>query len=99
MVAIDKGENVHNGDITNPNGLSKLLSFCIFGRDDDYMLDFRYRITTTINYIARNIKNLGQQGEVEILVTDWGSHAPMAHTLKLHRRLTKYADSSMCLRK
>jgi len=83
MIMVDKGENVQNSDVIDLNGPSKLLSICMFGRDDDYMLDFRYRITTTINHLARSIKNLGQQDKVEILVTDWGSHVPMAHTLEL----------------
>jgi len=83
MIMVNKGENVRNSHVIDLNGPSKLLSICMFGRDDDYMLDFRYRITTTINHLARSIKNLGQEDKVEILVTDWGSHAPMAHTLAL----------------
>lgn len=62
---------------------SKLLSILLTGRDDDYMLDFKYRITTTINYIARNLHQLGRLDDVEILVTDWGSRVPMAQTLPL----------------
>lgn len=62
---------------------SKLLSILLTGRDDDYMLDFKYRITTTINYIARNLHQLGRLDDVEILVTDWGSRVPMAQTLLL----------------
>lgn len=62
---------------------SKLLSLLLTGRDDDYMLDFKYRITTTINYIARNLHRLGRLDDVEILVTDWGSRVPMAQTLLL----------------
>ncbi|MBI4620206.1 MAG: hypothetical protein HY739_08605 [Desulfobacterales bacterium] len=78
-----KDENIQNGDVSDLNRPTKLLSICIFGRDDDYMLDFRYRITTTMNHLARSIKNLGQQDKVEILVTDWGSHIPMAQALEL----------------
>jgi predicted O-methyltransferase YrrM len=62
---------------------SKVLSICMIARDDDYMLDFRYRITTTINYIARNLKRLRRLDDVEILVTDWGSDFPMAQSLPL----------------
>lgn len=83
MVMVEKGENVQNSDVIDLNSPSKLLSICMFGRDDDYMLDFRYRLTTTINHLARSIKNLGQQDKVEILVTDWGSHVPMSQTLEL----------------
>lgn len=73
------------GDAVNSakSGVPKLLSICMMGRDDDYMLDFKYRITTTINYLARNLKQLGRLDEVEILVTDWGSEVPLAQTLPL----------------
>ena len=64
-------------------GGRKLLSICLTGKDDNYMLDFRYRITTTINYIARNLKQIRRLDDVEILVTDWGSEVPLAQTLPL----------------
>ncbi len=66
---------------TSQSGASKLLSICMFGRDDDYMPDFKYRITTTINYIARSLEILGRLGDVEIVVTDWASDVPMAQSL------------------
>jgi hypothetical protein len=62
---------------------SKLLSIFILARDDNYMHDFRYRITTTINYLARNLKRLERLNDVEILVVDWGSETPLAKTLPL----------------
>jgi hypothetical protein len=83
MTAVDRDETVQYGAVADLNSPSKLLSICMSGRDDDYMLDFRYRITTTINHLARSIKNLRQQDKVEILVTDWGSHVPMSQTLEL----------------
>ena len=68
---------------TCKNEYSKFLSICMCGKDDDYMPDFLYRITTTLNHFVRNLKQLGRLGEVEILVTDWGSPIPMAQTLEL----------------
>jgi hypothetical protein len=65
----------------------------MYGRDDDYMPDFRYRITTTINHFARSFKQLGRLDDVEILVTDWGSLIPMGQTLKLSpeaARITRF---------
>jgi predicted O-methyltransferase YrrM len=64
-------------------GRATLLSLLLTGRDDEYMPDFRYRITTTINYIARNLHRLGRLDDVDILVTDWGSRVPLAKTLPL----------------
>lgn len=60
---------------------TKLLSICMMGRDDDYTHDFKYRVTTTLNYIARNLNQLGRLDDVEILLTDWGSKVPMADSL------------------
>lgn len=62
---------------------STLLSILLTGRDDDYTLDFKYRITTTINYLARNLRRLNRLDDVDILVTDWGSRVPLAKTLLL----------------
>lgn len=65
------------------NSYRKLLSIVMTGRDDDYMLDFKYRVTTTINHIARNLQRLGHLDEVEIVVVDWGSEVPLAEILAL----------------
>jgi len=40
------------------------------------MDDFKYRITTTINHLARNLGRLGRLADVEIVVVDWGSEVP-----------------------
>lgn len=77
MKSSENPEDVHQ------TGKSKILSICMCGRDDDYMLDFKYRITTTINHIAQNLTQLGRLADVEILVADWGSQIPMVQTLNL----------------
>jgi predicted O-methyltransferase YrrM len=73
----------NNSVDTSGSCRSKLLSICMMGRDDDYSHDFKYRITTTNNYIARNLKQIGRLDDVEVLVTDWGSQVPLAQTLLL----------------
>lgn len=62
---------------------SKLLSIVVTGRNDNYMGNFKYRITTCLNYLARNLKDLGRLDDVEVLVTDWGSDVPLAKVLHL----------------
>jgi hypothetical protein len=54
------------------NGItpSKLLSVVVTGRDDDYMPDYKYRITTSINHIARNLKQLGRLNDVIAMYPD-----------------------------
>ncbi len=50
-----------------------LISFATHGRNDGFMGDFLWRISTCINKIARNFAALGHLDEIEILVGDWGS--------------------------
>ena len=50
-----------------------LISFVTHGRNDGFMGDFAWRVSTCINQIARNFATLGRLGEIEILVGDWGS--------------------------
>jgi hypothetical protein len=71
------------GNNSSQNDESKLLSIVITGRDDDYMPDFLYRITTTLNFIARNLSLLNRLHDVEIVIVDWGSRKPMSETLNL----------------
>jgi len=59
----------------------KLLSFVLAGRNDNYLGDFKYRLATCINYLARNLNRLGRLDDVEILVTDWNSDAPLCEAL------------------
>jgi hypothetical protein len=47
------------------------------------MGNYKYRLTTSINYLARNLKQIGRLEEVEILVTDWNSETPIAKVLPL----------------
>lgn len=62
-----------------------LISFCTFGRDDDYVADFRYRLTTSVNYMARTLAELGRLADVEFVIVDWGSNPPMQRTLPLSK--------------
>lgn len=83
MVEAGKYGDLQNSMTEGPDRSSSSLSICISGRDDDYMVDFKYRITTTINHLAHSICSIANPQEVEILVTDWGSRIPMAQTLDL----------------
>ena len=70
----------------NPSELSKppkLLSLCVAGRNDDYTTDFLYRLSTCINFTAKNLRIIGRLDDVEFLVTDWGSRNPLSEALNL----------------
>jgi len=65
------------------DGGQKMLSLVVMGRNDEYMGNFKYRITTCLNYLARHLTDLGRLDDVEVLVTDWGSMVPLAKVLPL----------------
>lgn len=60
----------------------KLLSLCTVGRNDNYEPDFLYRLTTSVNYTASKLKEIGRLNEVEILITDWGSSPPLSEVVR-----------------
>lgn len=60
-----------------------LLSIVLCGRNDNYLGDFKYRITTAINYLCRNAKKIGRLNEIEVVVVDWNSETPLSKTLLL----------------
>jgi predicted O-methyltransferase YrrM len=62
---------------------NKWLSVVLVCRNDNYMGNYKYRLATSINYLARNLKQIGRLEEVEILVTDWNSETPIAKVLPL----------------
>jgi hypothetical protein len=43
----------------------------------------RWRLQTTLNYVAEHVQSLGREKEVEILVADWGSEVPLQEVLQL----------------
>lgn len=63
------------------------------GRDDDYMLDFKFRLETTLNFYGRSIEALEKVEQAEVLVTDWGSSTPLSQSLSLTeaaKRITSF---------
>jgi len=59
------------------------LSLILCSRNDQYMGDSRWRLQTTLNYVARQAHGLARQEDVEVLVADWGSDLPLRDALKL----------------
>jgi len=62
-----------------------VLSLILCSRNDAYMGDSRWRLETTLNYIAAEVATLGVQNQdkVEIVVADWGSHVPLKDAVAL----------------
>ena len=67
--------------VTGPH---PLLSIIILARNDDFHGDYRWRVSTCPNFLARGLTTLGRQGDVEIIVCDWGSEIPLHKELVLH---------------
>src|SRR6478672_8553762 len=43
----------------------------------------RWRLETTLNYVADQVEALGRAKDVEVLVADWGSEVPLRDVLRL----------------
>jgi hypothetical protein len=59
------------------------LSLILCSRNDQYMGNSRWRLQTSLNYLAENVHVLGREEDVEVLVTDWGSDTPLREVLEL----------------
>jgi hypothetical protein len=58
------------------------LSLILCSRNDEYMGNSRWRLETTLNYLAARVHELGRDG-VEVIVADWGSDVPLREVLRL----------------
>jgi hypothetical protein len=66
-------------------GVKKLpvLSLILCSRNDSYMGNSRWRLETTLNYIADQVAAAGRFDDVEVLVADWGSEIPLLEVIGL----------------
>lgn len=61
----------------------KLLSFCLIGRNDNYLGNFKYRLKTALNYLAWSAKKIGALDRIEVLIADWNSNLPLSENIDL----------------
>lgn len=66
-----------------------LLSLIVPARNDAYMGDFKWRFSTCLNYLAKNLAALGRLGDVEVVVCDWNSDVPLHQELVLSPEAAK----------
>jgi hypothetical protein len=59
------------------------LSLILCSRNDQYMGNSRWRLQTTLNYVARQAYALSREADVEVLIADWGSGTPLRDVLEL----------------
>ena len=66
-----------------------LISFVLCGRNDNYLGDFKYRITTTINYLCRNVEKIGRLKDIEVIIVDWNSEIPLAQEICITKEMNE----------
>jgi hypothetical protein len=59
------------------------LSLILCSRNDQYMGNSRWRLQTTLNYVAQMAHEISREEDVEVLVADWGSEIPLREILEL----------------
>lgn len=75
------------------NGL--VISFILCSRNDSYMGNPIGRLELALNYLAENVRLLGREENVEVIVSDWGSEKPLKDVLNLNAaasRITRFLE-------
>jgi glycosyltransferase involved in cell wall biosynthesis len=73
----------------------KKISLVIAARNDSYMGNFKWRLETTINYIAAQLQSIDWLQQVEIIIVDWGSASPLrevVQTSKAAEQIIRYIE-------
>lgn len=60
-----------------------LITFVLCSRNDQFQGDSLWRLSTTLNYLARQLAALGRLDQAEVIVTDWGSREPLRDAIPL----------------
>lgn len=61
-----------------------LMSFVMVARNDDFHGDYKYRLSTCLNFLTKGLAEIGRTAETEVIVCDWGSETPLREALELH---------------
>lgn len=72
-----------------------LLSHIMFGRNDNYLGNFKRRLEMSVNYNSRQAAECGHLGDYEILICDWDSPRPLRLDLNLDgpaRQCTRFLE-------
>jgi tetratricopeptide (TPR) repeat protein len=77
------------------NSKRKLLSITFGVRNDHYVENYSWRVSTIMNYIAFGLARIGRLDDVELVVADWNSPTRMADELNLSdaaRKIVRFFD-------
>ena len=67
-----------------------LISIIMQGKNDNYLENFLQRLTFSISKHIDNIKTLGLENQVQIVLTDWGSEVKLIDVLDVDFNFIKY---------
>ena len=67
-----------------------MISIITQGKNDNYLGNFLQRLTFSISKHIDNIKTLGLEDEVQIVLTDWGSETKLIDVLDVDFNFIKY---------
>ena len=67
-----------------------MISIIMQGKNDNYLENFIQRLTFCLSKHIDNIKTLGLEKEVQIVLTDWGSDVKLIDVLDVDFSLIKY---------
>jgi hypothetical protein len=59
------------------------LSLILCSRNDQYQGNSLWRLQTALNYACQQVRDLGREDDVEIIVSDWGSEIPLRDVIAL----------------
>lgn len=65
------------------------LTLVLCSRNDQWQGNSLWRLETTLNYTASQVAEIGRLGEVEIIVSDWGSVETLRDAVKLTPQAAK----------
>ncbi len=60
-----------------------MLSLILCSRNDEYMGNSRWRLETSLDFVAGWADTLGVLDRIEVVVTDWGSATPLRDVVRL----------------
>ena len=66
-----------------PHRRQPVVSIIVAARNDNFMGDYKWRLSTALNFLGRNLAAMGRSDDVEIIICDFNSDVPLHTELPL----------------